>query len=175
MSLIVVETRSAEPITDEFLVESGERVLPCLDARDAHWQYSLLSLDRRHMICVFDAPDVAAVQDSYRKADVGFGRMWSAERRLPEGALPLRNEPILKVFEGTYPEGFTEELWDQANRHILPCYAAEGVEWVQSYVSRDRTRVVCEINASDAEIIREAHRRFNIPFDRVWSAMVLKP
>jgi Protein of unknown function (DUF4242) len=43
------------------------------------------------------------------------------------------------------------------------------------FLKGDRTRVVCELNAPDAEVIREVHRKFDIPFDRTWSAMVLKP
>jgi Protein of unknown function (DUF4242) len=43
------------------------------------------------------------------------------------------------------------------------------------YVSRDRTHVVCELNSPDAEIIRTTHRRFDIPCDRIWPAMVIKP
>lgn len=175
MSLVVVETLTEVPITDAFLAESGERSLPCLAARDAHWQYSLLATDRCRMICIFEAPDVAAVQDAYRKAEVPFSRLWPAEKWTPEGILPQRREAVLKVFEGTYPGGFTDDDWHNASRQVLPCYATEGVEWIHSYVSRDRTRVVCELNAPDAEIIREAHRRFNIPFDRVWSADILKP
>lgn len=175
MSLIIIETYLDEPITDEFLTETGERVLPCLAVREADWQYSLLSSDRHRMVCVFAAPDVGAVLDSYRMADVPFSRMWSASRLSPDAPQPLRKEPILKVFEGTYPGGVSDQDWEEIKQQLLPCYLQEGIEWVQTYISRDRTRMVCEINAPDAEVIREAHRRFNIPFERVWSATVLTP
>jgi hypothetical protein len=176
MSLIVIETvREGRLITDGFLYDSAEPLLSCLAARDAHWQYSLLATDRTRMLCIYDAPDLSAVQDSYRKTNVEFSRMWVADHRTPIENPPLRNESILKVFESTYPEGFTDSQWDEASRQLLPCYTLEGIEWVQTYISRDRTRMACELNAPDAEVIREAHRRFNLPFDRVWAAMVLKP
>jgi hypothetical protein len=176
MSLVLVETvREDLLITDEFLQAGEDQLLDCLAERGAHWLYSLLAVDRSRMVCVFDAPDFSAVQDSYRKTSVEFTRIWAAKRLTPDGSPLLRNESMLKVFESTYPEGLTAAQWESAGRSILPCYAAEGVEWVQSYLSRDRTRKVCELNAPDTEVIREAHRRFNIPFDRVWSAIVLKP
>jgi hypothetical protein len=127
------------------------------------------------MICYFAAPDAEAVRSSYRRAGGQFSRVWTAQKIEPEGTPPVLNPATVKVFEGTYPDGFTDEDWDTANRHILPCYGEHGVEWVCSHVSLDRTRMVCQLNAPDAEVIREAHRRFGIPFDRVWSATLITP
>ncbi|WP_404791062.1 DUF4242 domain-containing protein [Altericista sp. CCNU0014] len=175
MSLVIVETLSDSPLNLEELTDPHNPVLDCLAARNATWRYSLLSSDRHRMICTFEAPDAEAVRESYRKGGGFFSRIWAGELILPEGDPPPRDDANLKVFEATFPNGLTEEQWDEANRQVLPCYAERGVEWVQSYVSCDRTRVVCELNAPDAEVIREAHRKFDIPCDRIWSAMVLKP
>lgn len=174
MSLIVVETTVDQPLTAEVLQDADSRVLPCLEARHAKWRYSLLSSDRQRMICTFEAPDAEAVRESYRKARVEFNKMWAAQMISPDEGLSAWNEPILKVFEGTYPDGFTDQQWQEASQLILPCYAERGIEWIRSYVSLDRTRMICELNAPDAEVIREAHRKFGIPFDRVWSAQLLK-
>lgn len=175
MALVIAETLSDFPLTPEQPNNTSLRVLSCIAERNGVWKYSLLSSDRRRIFCIYDAPDAESVRVSYRQGGGVFKRIWSGTMVTPEGELPERNEKILKVFEGTCPDGFTWEKWDEANSHVLPCYAEEGVEWVRSYVALDRTRVVCEINAPDAEVIRNAHRRFNIPFDRVWSAMVIKP
>lgn len=175
MSLVIIETQSDTPLTPEEPTETDLRVLACLTERNATWQYSLLSSDRLRMICIFKAPDVESVRESYRRGGGIFDRMWSGEIIRPEGTQPQRNEAILKVFESTFPSGFTHDEWDEGNRNVLPCYAERGVEWLHAYVALDRTRLVCELNAPDAEVIRESHRKFNIPFDRVWSAMVIKP
>ena len=48
---------------------------------------------------------------------------------LPPRAVHHRsNQETLKVFESTYPEGFTWEQWDESVSHLLPCYAEEGAE-----------------------------------------------
>ena len=173
MSSIKVETTTDRPITAEMLADT--RVLDCLEVRNAKWRYSLLSADRHCMICTFEAPDAESVRQAYRQADVGFSKVWTAQVIEPEGVLPVWNEPILKVLEGSYPNGFTDEEWNEANRLILAYYQERGIEWVRSSVSLDKTRVVCELNAPDTEVIREAHGKAGIPFDRVWCAEVLKP
>jgi hypothetical protein len=175
MVLVIVETLADSPLILEKLNDPHNSVLACLAERNAIWRYSLLSSDRLRMICTFEAPDAESVRESYRKGGGFFSRVWSGELIQPEGEPRQRNEATLKIFEGTYPDGFTQAEWDEATRHVLPCYAERGVEWVQSYVSLDRTRLVCELNAPDAEVIRESHRKFGIPFDLVWSATVLKP
>ena len=50
-----------------------------------------------------------------------------------------------------------------------------NVEWIHTFMSSERTRLVCEANAPDAEVIRETYRRLNVPFERVWSAPLLQP
>ena len=173
MSLIKVETMTDQPITAEMLADT--RVLDCLEVRNGKWCYSLLSADRHRMICTFEAADAESVRQAYRQADVGFSKVWTAQVIEPEGVPPLWNEPILKLLEGSYPNGFTDREWNEAHRLILRCYEERGIEWVRSYASLDKTRVVCELNAPDAEVIRETHGKTGIPFDRVWCPEVLKP
>jgi Protein of unknown function (DUF4242) len=174
MSLVIVETLADSPLNLEELNDPHNSILACLAERNAKWRYSLLSSDRYRMICTFDAPDAESVRESYRKGGGFFSRIWSGELIQPEGEPPQRNEAILKVIEGAYPP-ITQEEWNELSHKTLSCYAERGIEWIQSYISRDRTRVICELNASDAESIREAQHRAGVPFDRVWSATVLKP
>jgi hypothetical protein len=79
------------------------------------------------------------------------------------------------VLEDVYLDELTDEAWNEAHRLILPYYAEHGVEWIRSNDMYDRTRPIWELNAPDADVIRETHRKFGIPFDRVWSANVLNP
>ncbi|WP_322505519.1 nickel-binding protein [Chroococcidiopsis cubana] len=46
---------------------------------------------------------------------------------------------------------------------------------MRSYLSLDRTRVICELNAPDTQSIREAQHQAGVSFDRVWSATIAKP
>ncbi|MGL5064704.1 MAG: nickel-binding protein, partial [Microcoleus sp.] len=91
----------------------------------------------------------------------------------PEGIQPQPNEATLKVFEVTYPP-LSQVEFDEVSRQTLSCYVDRGIEWIQSYLSFDRTRLICELNAPDLESVREVQHKLNITFDRVWPAMVIK-
>jgi Protein of unknown function (DUF4242) len=174
MVLAIVETLSDSPLTPEEPTDVEYRIFNCLTERNVTWRSSLLSVDRHRMICTFDAPDAESVRESYRKAGGFFNRIWAGEIIQPEGDRPQRNEAILKVCEGTYPPISQEEL-DEVSHKSISCYVDRDIEWIQSYLSFDRTRLICELNAPDLESVREIQRKLNIPFDRVWSATIVKP
>lgn len=174
MSLVIVETLAEQPITDEILHDAEQQITPCLQARNAKWCYSLLSTDRLRLICTYDAPDAASVREAYHKGGFTSSRAWTGVLLKPEGIQPQHKVDLLKVFEGTYPS-LSEDDLNETRDKTLPCYAERGIEWIQSYISLDRTRVICELNAPDVESVRAAQRKLGIPFDRVWSAQLLKP
>ena len=49
------------------------------------------------------------------------------------------------------------------------CLEMRHVEFVRTYFSRDRTRMVCLYRAPDAESVRAAQRQAKVPFDQVWA------
>ncbi|XHX77632.1 MAG: nickel-binding protein [Stenomitos frigidus ULC029] len=76
----------------------------------------------------------------------------------PEGIQLQRNPTLFKVAEGTYPP-FSDEDWNEANRQLLACYVEQGIEWIQSYISLDRTKVITELNAPDIKSIQAVQRK----------------
>jgi Protein of unknown function (DUF4242) len=172
MSLVIVETLA--PLTPEAPTDTDRRVLACLAERSATWRYSLLSRDRLRMICTFDAPDAESVRESYRKGGGVFSRIWAGELIQPQSIQPRCHPSLLKVIEGTY-RPLQQEEWSELKSKTLSCYAQRGIEWIQSYLSLDRTRLICELNAPDAQSVREAQHRVGVSFDRVWSATIVKP
>jgi hypothetical protein len=77
--VIVIETVFDPPLTDEEHNRVGERIDRCASMRSARWMRSYLSVDRKQMLCEFEAPDVDAVRDAYRSAGVSFVRAWKSE------------------------------------------------------------------------------------------------
>ncbi|WP_448605000.1 nickel-binding protein [Thermoleptolyngbya sp.] len=179
MTLIIVETERSDPITPEVLADEGNRAFPCLAARNVTWRYSLLSGDRRRMICSFDAPDAEAVRMSYRTAHVLFEKMWVDRILEPNGTPAEWNESALAMSEMVYPGGLSESEWQGQwqiiTQHLLPSLAERGVEWVRSHVSPDQTLILSELNAPDPALIDAACRQCDLPLARVWTAMLLKP
>jgi hypothetical protein len=79
MAALVLEQTFEQPVTPEQLKEMATRVDRCLEAHGARWMRSYLSLDRKRMICEFEAADAEAVRESYRSAGVTFEGCWSAD------------------------------------------------------------------------------------------------
>ena len=79
MAVLVLEQSFEIPITPEELNDCAARVDRCLEAHGARWMRSYLSLDRKRMICEFEAADAEQVRESYRSAGVNFDGVWSAD------------------------------------------------------------------------------------------------
>lgn len=174
MLLAIVETLADSPLTPESPTDTDLRVLACLTECNVTRRYSLLSRDRLRKICIYNAPDAESVRESYRKGGGVFSRIWAGELIQPQGIQPQRHPSMLKVIECTYPP-LGQAEWQEVSSQILSCYAQRGIEWVRSYLSRDRTRLICELNAPDTQSIREAQHRAGVSFDRVWSATIVIP
>jgi hypothetical protein len=78
MATLVLEQNFEAPVTDEYLNDAAKRVDGCLQAHGARWMRSYLSLDRKRLICEFEAADAEQIRDSYRSAGVSFDHCWTA-------------------------------------------------------------------------------------------------
>ena len=58
---------------------------------------------------------------------------------------------------------------------IVEQNADEGVTWVHSYVSEDRTKTFCVCDAPTPEAIRKTAARNDLPVDRITQVRVLDP
>jgi hypothetical protein len=52
------------------------------------------------------------------------------------------------------------------------CLDVNGVTFKHSYLSSDRTRMICVYDAPDAESVRRSQRTAGLPFERAWTADV---
>lgn len=76
MASIIVERTFGAALSDSDLEHMMARVGPCLDACDARWVRSYLSVSRRRMICLFEAADAESVRRAFRVAGVAFEFVW---------------------------------------------------------------------------------------------------
>jgi hypothetical protein len=76
MSRIVVERSFDTPQSDEDMKRVADRERPCLAAYQATWKRSLLSSDRRRMICEYEAADAETMRRIEREAGAQFDRIW---------------------------------------------------------------------------------------------------
>lgn len=76
------------------------------------------------------------------------------------------------IVEQTFEIPLTDEEHGRLGQRLDKCLQAYGAQWVRSYLSTDRWRMVCEFEAPDAEAVRTSYHSAGVRFDRVWTAEV---
>jgi hypothetical protein len=82
------------------------------------------------------------------------------------------------MVERTFPEGLhvpTNADGAQALNGIVANNAEEGVSWVHSYVSADKTKTFCIYDAPSPEAIRSVGAKNGVPVDAIHEVRVLDP
>lgn len=76
MPRIVIERSFDTPQTDEDMRRVADQERPCLSAYQATWKRSLISADRKRMICEYEAADAETMRRIQREAGAQFDRVW---------------------------------------------------------------------------------------------------
>jgi hypothetical protein len=82
------------------------------------------------------------------------------------------------VVERTFPDGLAIPVTDEGAQVCLTVVgnnSMDGVTWVHSYVTPDKTKTFCIYDAPSPEAIRTAAKRNNLPLDRITQVSVLDP
>lgn len=82
------------------------------------------------------------------------------------------------MVERAFPEGLVipmNEEGAQACLSVVGTNAEEGVTWVHSYVSDDRTKTFCIYDGPSPEAIRTVAERNQLPVNQITEVRVLAP
>jgi hypothetical protein len=79
------------------------------------------------------------------------------------------------IVERTFPRGLCPPSVAGECRGVIERNADEGVTWLSSYVSRDRTKTFCIYDAPSPEAVRTTAARNALPVDRITQVSVLDP
>ena len=82
------------------------------------------------------------------------------------------------LVERSFPDGFLlDPDGEGAHRYgdVVERNADDGVTWLHSYVSEDRTRTFCVYDGPSPEAIRKTAARNRLPVDRITQVRVLDP
>ncbi|HEY1325717.1 MAG TPA: DUF4242 domain-containing protein [Casimicrobiaceae bacterium] len=82
------------------------------------------------------------------------------------------------VIERDFPQGLSIPQTEQGTRlcrTVVDVNAADGVTWLQSYVSADHTRTFCIYDGPSPEAIRRAATRNQLPVTSITEVSVLDP
>jgi Protein of unknown function (DUF4242) len=82
------------------------------------------------------------------------------------------------IVERTFADGLgipADEQGAKACMAVVDTNAEEGVTWVHSYVTSDKTITFCVYDGPNPEAIRRAAERNGLPVDRITQVSVLDP
>jgi hypothetical protein len=82
------------------------------------------------------------------------------------------------LVERTFPEGLNIPVTADGAQTCLTVVgrnAEDGVTWIHSYVSVDKTKTFCVYDAPDPEAIRRTATRNSLPVDQISEVSVLDP
>lgn len=68
----------------------------------------------------------------------------------------------------------TFESLQAAEDAVAWCLEEHQVQFIRSYYSSDKTRMICEYEAPDAEAVRTTQRVGGLPVARIWAARVFE-
>ena len=82
------------------------------------------------------------------------------------------------LVERTFPDGLAIPVTDEGAQICLTVVgnnAVDGVTWVHSYVTPNKTKTFCIYDAPSPEAILSAAKRNNLPVDNIVQVNVLDP
>jgi hypothetical protein len=82
------------------------------------------------------------------------------------------------IVQRTFPEGLqisADEGGANLCRGVIEHNSQEGVTWISSFVSEDKTRTFCVYEAPTPEAIRKTAIRNELPVDEITQVRVLDP
>ena len=82
------------------------------------------------------------------------------------------------IVQRSFPEGLHIPVKNGGAdicRAVVERNAEEGVTWVSSFVSEDKTRTFCIYDAPNPETIRKTAARNELPVDQITRVSVLDP
>lgn len=79
MELVVVERVYEQPFTDEQADALKRQAGPCFEMRRIKHLKMLRSKDRLRAICLYEAPDAAAVREAHEHGGFTYSKIWSVE------------------------------------------------------------------------------------------------
>jgi len=82
------------------------------------------------------------------------------------------------VVQRTFAEGLHFRVMDggvELCQRVVERNAEEGVTWIRSFVSKDKTRTFCIYDAPSPEAIRKTAARNELPVDQITRVTVLDP
>ena len=150
--------------------DMAREAMGCMDIYRAQWSESLMSEDGSRLICRFQAPDTESLRQMSRGDGAAYKAVWPATIHESDFDA-LARVVVERNFEAP---ASMDELQARENA-AATCLQLHRVDFIRSFFSTDRTKMVCLYTAPDAESVRVAQSQARMPFDKVWGCQHFTP
>jgi hypothetical protein len=170
MSHVFLERVFDDPVAIDDARQMASDSKTCLGIYSAQWHESMLSSDGRKMYCYFEAPDIEAIRNVMRFNNSDYQAIWSTEIHDTgtEGEINV-------LVERNWDEPVKLEDIASIEETGAWCLEAHNVTFLRTFFATDHKRMICLYRAPDAESVRQAQRKANMPFEDIWSFQHLTP
>ena len=172
MELVVVERSYPESVALEDIAAQEKTVAWCLQEHAVTYKHSYFDVGRRHMVCLYEAPDAESVRKTQDTGGLSYDHIWTAAAL----DVPAPPEPpegyTLVVVQREIPAEATGDILQGMLRtaHGTGCLDAHRVTLRASNFNPPAGRMVCAFHAPDADSVRKANAQGGLPMVRAWSA-----
>jgi hypothetical protein len=162
------------PMTHGHWMQVNHILDGCLEARDCHWLYSLVSAQGDRSLCLFEVPYTETVREACREARMPFQQVWPADLWVAKDPQSFSQGAALIVAESNFDSPMTKTRYEATRRQAKGCLDELNVESAFSIMTLDGMHSVCLYLASSAEQVRSLYRKVGMPFEYVWKATLIQ-
>ncbi len=162
MANILVERTFDPALGEPDFYALAAAAMGCLEIYRVTWHESFLAGDGRTLLCRFEAPDAEALRLVTRNDHAQSKQVLAGSVHGPDMTGPA-NVVVTRSFDAP---ASMDEL--QAREEAAAwCLQEHRVTFKRSFFSADRRRMCCFYQAPDAESVRVAQRRAQMPVESV--------
>jgi hypothetical protein len=164
MTELVLERRFEPGLTRRDVIDLARDSSWCFEQYRVDWLGSLLSSDGRSMVCRFAGRDAETIRQALVTIAADLHNLWrGTTHEVPDPA----EANVLVERSFAEPVALDEvQAREDAGQWCLDAYR---VKFVRTFFSVDRKRMLCLYNAPDAESVKAAQLKAQMPLERVWS------
>lgn len=175
MTDMFLERQFDSPQSAAGMLADVNKANDCLGLHRVAWIRSHLAIGGGRALCWFRAPDMESARIAMRQTDTDIRVFWRGSIHdkpgLDEQAIATANVLVERQFDQDTSMEEIQAIEDAG----IQCLEARNVEFLRTYCSADRQRMICLYNAPDAESVRQAQREARVPFTEIWAFSTLNP
>lgn len=170
MNHVILERQFEPSLSPEDFEQMARDTAKCLPLYRIEWRESLMSKDGSRLLCRFEAPDAESVRQVTRDPRARSKIAWTGTVH-DTGREGLANVVVARRFDEPADVAALQAIEDAH----ADCLERRHVTFLRTFVSSDRSRMLCLYLAPDAESVREAQREAKMPLERVWACRNYTP